>query len=58
MIQIDSRLIQQFEGLYTFGQPNIGDRDFGKSFTADINCKIFNHTYNNGKWLLIKIVLN
>ncbi|KAI8368497.1 class 3-domain-containing protein [Blakeslea trispora] len=47
MIQIDSPLIQHFEGLYTFGQPNIGDKDFGKSFTADINCKIFNHTYNN-----------
>ncbi|KAI8362713.1 class 3-domain-containing protein [Choanephora cucurbitarum] len=47
MIQIDSQLMRHFEGLYTFGQPNIGDRDFGKSFTADINCKIFNHTYNN-----------
>ncbi|KAI8082542.1 class 3-domain-containing protein [Gilbertella persicaria] len=47
MIQVQSPLMQHFAGLYTFGQPNIGDKDFGKSFTPDINCKIFNHTYNN-----------
>jgi hypothetical protein len=49
MIQSDSRLMPYFAGLYTFGQPNIGDKEFGKSFGPDITCKIFNHTYNNGK---------
>lgn len=49
MIQSESPLMQYFAGLYTFGQPNIGDEDFGKAFSPDITCKIFNHTYNNGK---------
>ena len=49
MIQSSSPLMAHFAGLYTFGQPNIGDQDFGKSFSTDITCKIFNHTYNNGK---------
>lgn len=48
MIQKDSPLLNYFAGLYTYGQPNIGDKDFGKSFGSDITCKIFNHTYNNG----------
>ncbi|KAI7892633.1 Alpha/Beta hydrolase protein [Mucor mucedo] len=47
MIQCDSPLIDYFSGLYTYGQPNIGDEDFGKSFGPEITCKIFNHTYNN-----------
>ncbi|CAO3627228.1 unnamed protein product [Mucor hiemalis] len=47
MIQSESPLMQYFAGLYTFGQPNIGDEDFGKAFSPDITCKIFNHTYNN-----------
>ncbi|KAG2230087.1 hypothetical protein INT48_005089 [Thamnidium elegans] len=29
MIQCDSPLINYFSGLYTYGQPNIGDKDFG-----------------------------
>lgn len=49
MIQKNSPLTRYFAGLYTYGQPNIGDEDFGKSFSSDITCKIFNHTYNNGK---------
>lgn len=53
MIQSDSSLIDYFSGLYTYGQPNIGDKDFGKSFSPEITCKIFNHTYNNGKCLHI-----
>ncbi|KAI9475943.1 MAG: class 3-domain-containing protein [Benjaminiella poitrasii] len=32
MIQTDSVLLNYFAGLYTYGQPNIGDKDFGKSF--------------------------
>ncbi|GAA5816302.1 hypothetical protein MFLAVUS_009828 [Mucor flavus] len=47
MIQCDSPLINYFGGLYTYGQPNIGDKDFGSSFSPEITCKIFNHTYNN-----------
>lgn len=50
MIQSDSPLVHYFSGLYTYGQPNIGDRDFGSSFGPEITCKIFNHTYNNGKY--------
>jgi hypothetical protein len=49
MIQSSSPLVGCFEGLYTFGQPNIGDENFGKAFSPEIACKIFNHTYNNGK---------
>ncbi|KAI7905651.1 class 3-domain-containing protein [Cokeromyces recurvatus] len=47
MIQTDSVLLDYFAGLYTYGQPNIGDKDFSKSFSSDITCKIFNHVYNN-----------
>ncbi|EPB93009.1 hypothetical protein HMPREF1544_00083 [Mucor circinelloides 1006PhL] len=47
MIQKESPLLDYFEGLYTYGQPNIGDRDFSKAFSQDITCKIFNHVYNN-----------
>ncbi|KAG1440879.1 hypothetical protein G6F56_011732 [Rhizopus delemar] len=47
MIQSSSPLLNSFEGLYTFGQPNIGDPSFGKSFPQEITRKIFNHTYNN-----------
>ncbi|KAG1138021.1 hypothetical protein G6F37_009602 [Rhizopus arrhizus] len=47
MIQSSSPLVGCFEGLYTFGQPNIGDENFGKAFSPEIACKIFNHTYNN-----------
>lgn len=49
MIQSNSPLMEYFSGLYTYGQPNIGDKEFGKSFGPEITCKIFNHTYNNGK---------
>lgn len=48
MIQKKSSLLDYFEGLYTYGQPNIGDQDFSKAFSQDITCKIFNHVYNNG----------
>ncbi|KAI8643165.1 class 3-domain-containing protein [Parasitella parasitica] len=47
MIQKESPLLEHFEGLYTYGQPNIGDQDFSRAFTPDITCKIFNHVYNN-----------
>ncbi|KAK4509251.1 uncharacterized protein ATC70_007601 [Mucor velutinosus] len=47
MIQKESPLLEYFEGLYTYGQPNIGDKDFSKAFNQDITCKIFNHVYNN-----------
>ena len=49
MIQSDSPLLENFEGLYTYGQPKLGDRQLSKSFTPDITNKIFNHVYNNGK---------
>ncbi|KAI8969099.1 Alpha/Beta hydrolase protein [Mycotypha africana] len=32
MIQKDSPLLRNFAGLYTYGQPNIGDRHFSRSF--------------------------
>ncbi|KAI8996779.1 Alpha/Beta hydrolase protein [Pilobolus umbonatus] len=47
MIQSDSPLLEYFEGLYTYGEPNIGDEEFSGSFTPEITKKIFNHTYNN-----------
>jgi hypothetical protein len=50
MIQNKSRLLDNFAGLYTYGEPNIGDKNFSKSFPSDITCRIFNHTYNNGKF--------
>jgi len=53
MIQKESPLLDYFEGLYTYGQPNIGDRDFSKAFSQDITCKIFNHVYNNGRLLAL-----
>ncbi|KAI9248610.1 class 3-domain-containing protein [Sporodiniella umbellata] len=46
-IQSQSKLLSLFEGLYTFGQPNMGDPAFGQSFPVEISSKIFNHTYNN-----------
>lgn len=54
MIQSKSPLIPYFAGLYTYGQPNIGDEAFGRSFGPEITCKIFNHTFNNGKFPSLK----
>ncbi|ORE20645.1 alpha/beta-hydrolase [Rhizopus microsporus] len=36
MIQSKSPLIPYFAGLYTYGQPNIGDEAFGRSFGPEI----------------------
>ncbi|ORZ05434.1 Alpha/Beta hydrolase protein [Absidia repens] len=47
MVQSDSLLLQHLGGLYTFGQPKLGDHQFSKIFDAKLSSKIFHHTYNN-----------
>lgn len=48
MLQSKSKVLEHFGGLYTFGQPKIGDADFAKGFDTLIEHKIFHHVYNNG----------
>jgi hypothetical protein len=49
-IHTDSDL-QDFQGLlrgvYTFGQPMVGDRGFKQSFRAEFGDKLFRHVYKN-----------
>ncbi|KAF7729155.1 hypothetical protein EC973_004923 [Apophysomyces ossiformis] len=47
MIQSKSPLMDYFAGLYTYGQPNVGDDQFARSFGSQISSMIFRHTYNN-----------
>lgn len=53
MIQSESPLLRHFAGMYTFGQPKVGDAEFSRAFYPEISCKIFHHAYNNGKYILI-----
>lgn len=57
MLQSKSKILDHFGGLYTFGQPKIGDADFARAFDKLIEHKIFHHVYNNGKASLILGVL-
>lgn len=47
MIQSESPLLRHFAGMYTFGQPKVGDAEFSRAFYPEISCKIFHHAYNN-----------
>ncbi|KAG0175822.1 hypothetical protein DFQ29_006976 [Apophysomyces sp. BC1021] len=48
MMQSKSPLMDHFAGLYTYGQPNVGDENFTRAFGPQISDKIFRHAYNNG----------
>ena len=47
MLQSKSPLLDHFAGLYTFGQPKIGDAEFSKVFSPRMSSKIFFHVFNN-----------
>ncbi|KAG0215795.1 hypothetical protein BGX28_008105 [Mortierella sp. GBA30] len=47
MVQSNSSLLDIFSGLYTYGQPKIGDIDFGRAFGPKLACKMFHHVHNN-----------
>ncbi|ORZ12395.1 hypothetical protein BCR42DRAFT_420534 [Absidia repens] len=47
MVQSTSPLLSHLGGLYTFGQPKVGDAQFSKIFDAKLSSKIFHHVYNN-----------
>ncbi|CAO3685134.1 unnamed protein product [Rhizopus stolonifer] len=47
MLQSNSPLLEFFGGLYTFGQPKIGDAEFSRAFSPRMTSKIFHHAYNN-----------
>ncbi|KAI9498363.1 Alpha/Beta hydrolase protein [Zychaea mexicana] len=47
MLQSESPLLNQFCGLYTYGQPKVGDAEFTRAFYPEIATKVFHHAYNN-----------
>ncbi|KAF9197446.1 hypothetical protein BGZ49_002100 [Haplosporangium sp. Z 27] len=47
MVQCNSPLLDIFSGLYTYGQPRIGDKDFSNAFGFKLACKMFHHVHNN-----------
>ncbi|CAG8553472.1 25907_t:CDS:2 [Dentiscutata erythropus] len=47
LIQHDSPLLNILAGVYTYGQPKVGDIEFVKSFGPEISKKMFHHVYNN-----------
>ncbi|KAI8980293.1 Alpha/Beta hydrolase protein [Pilobolus umbonatus] len=47
MLQSESPLLEYFAGLYTYGQPKIGDAEFSRVFSPRMTSKIFHHAYNN-----------
>ncbi|KAI8877402.1 alpha/beta-hydrolase [Backusella circina FSU 941] len=47
MLQSKSPLLDHFAGLYTYGQPKIGDAEFSKVFSPRMTSKIFHHANNN-----------
>ncbi|KAG0244494.1 hypothetical protein B0O80DRAFT_397848 [Mortierella sp. GBAus27b] len=47
MVQCNSPLLDIFAGLYTYGQPRIGDKDFSRAFGPNLACKMFHHVHNN-----------
>ncbi|KAF9415673.1 hypothetical protein BGZ94_010436 [Podila epigama] len=47
MVQCNSPLLDIFSGLYTYGQPRIGDKAFSHTFGPKLACKMFHHVHNN-----------
>ncbi|KAG2225333.1 hypothetical protein INT45_005577 [Circinella minor] len=47
MLQSESPLLNHFSGLYTYGQPKVGDVEFTRAFYPEFTTKIFHHAYNN-----------
>ncbi|KAI9252390.1 Alpha/Beta hydrolase protein [Phascolomyces articulosus] len=47
MLQSESPLLNHFGGLYTYGQPKIGDAEFTRAFYPEFSNKVFHHAYNN-----------
>ncbi|KAI8071217.1 Alpha/Beta hydrolase protein [Gongronella butleri] len=48
LVQNQSPLLHHLGGVYTFGQPKLGDETFSKSvFDRKLSSKIFHHVYNN-----------
>ncbi|KAI9025058.1 Alpha/Beta hydrolase protein [Phycomyces nitens] len=47
MLQSKSPLLEHFSGMYTYGQPKIGDAKFSRIFSTQLTSKIFHHAYNN-----------
>ncbi|KAF9395939.1 hypothetical protein CPC16_006018 [Podila verticillata] len=47
MVQCNSPLLDIFSGLYTYGQPRIGDKAFSHAFGPKLACKMFHHVHNN-----------
>lgn len=48
LLKDDSPLLDIFAGIYTYGQPNVGDINFAKAFGPELGKKMFHHAYNNG----------
>ncbi|KAF9586419.1 hypothetical protein BGW38_005359 [Lunasporangiospora selenospora] len=47
MVQCNSPLLDIFSGLYTYGCPRVGDKDFSHTFGPKLACKMFHHVHNN-----------
>ncbi|KAL1917237.1 uncharacterized protein VTP21DRAFT_4893 [Calcarisporiella thermophila] len=47
MVQYNSPLLDIFEGLYTYGQPKIGDFEHSRIFGRALTSKFFHHVHNN-----------
>ncbi|CAG8658654.1 5532_t:CDS:2 [Acaulospora morrowiae] len=47
LLQHDNSLSNILSGVYTYGQPNVGDIQFAESFGPELSKKMFHHTYNN-----------
>ncbi|KAF9126616.1 hypothetical protein BGW39_006486 [Mortierella sp. 14UC] len=47
MVQSNSPLLDIFSGLYTFGCPRLGDKEFSHAFGPRLACKMFHHVHNN-----------
>ncbi|KAG0068967.1 hypothetical protein BGZ89_003763 [Linnemannia elongata] len=47
MVECNSPLLDIFSGLYTFGCPRLGDKDFSHAFGSRLACKMFHHVHNN-----------
>lgn len=55
MLQSKSLVLENFAGLYTYGQPKVGDAEFAKVFSPHMSSKIFHHAYNNGKKVSLRV---
>ncbi|KAG0266557.1 hypothetical protein DFQ27_009667 [Actinomortierella ambigua] len=47
LVQTKSPLLNIFSGLYTYGNPKIGDKDFSRAFGYSLASKMFHHVHNN-----------